>query len=47
MQEMRCKEVISICDGCRLGFVADVEIQLPEGQIRALIVYGRRSWQYP
>ena len=37
---MRCKEVINICDGCRLGYVADVELKLPEGQVCAIIVYG-------
>lgn len=35
---LRCKEVVSICDGQRLGFVADVEIKLPEGQVCSLIV---------
>jgi len=37
---MRYKEVINICDGARLGFVADVDMKLPEGQICAIIVYG-------
>ena len=36
--DLRCKEVINICDGCRLGYVGDVECQLPEGQMTALIV---------
>lgn len=40
MREMRCKEVINICDGCRLGYVADVELKMPEGQVCAIIVYG-------
>ncbi len=30
--EARCKEVINITDGLRLGFVSDVEVQLPEGR---------------
>ena len=38
--DFRCKEVINICDGCRLGYVGDVECQLPEGQMTALIVPG-------
>ena len=38
--DLRCKEVINICDGCRLGYVADVELKLPEGQVCAIIVYG-------
>ena len=26
MVELRCKEVINICDGCRIGYVGDVEV---------------------
>ena len=40
IRDMRCKEVINICDGCRLGFVSDLEIRLPDGQVCAIIVYG-------
>ena len=40
IRDMRRKEVINICDGCRLGYVADVEIKVPEGQVCAIIVYG-------
>ena len=36
--ELRCKEVINISDGHRLGFVADVEVKLPDGQVVALVV---------
>lgn len=38
--DLRCKEVINICDGCRLGFVGDMECRLPEGELGALIVPG-------
>ena len=37
---LRCKEVINICDGSRLGFVGDVELSVPEGQAKAIIVFG-------
>jgi YlmC/YmxH family sporulation protein len=40
MVELRCKEVINICDGCRLGYVGDVEVLMPEGRVAALIVPG-------
>ena len=40
MQELRCKEVINICDGCRLGFVGDVDVLVPEGQVAAIVVFG-------
>ena len=38
--ELRCKEVININDGCRLGYVCDIELDLPEGNICTLIVPG-------
>ena len=40
MVELRYKEVINICDGCRLGYVGDIEVILPDGRISALIVPG-------
>ena len=40
IREIRCKEVINICDGCRLGFVSDTEIRIPEGQVVAVVVQG-------
>ena len=38
--ELRCKEVICVEDGQRLGFVSDVEITMPEGEIKAILVPG-------
>jgi len=43
-EELRCKEVICVADGSRLGFVGDMEIDLERGQIRALIIPGRRRF---
>ena len=40
MTDLRCKEVINVTDGLRLGFVSDVEILLPEGKVLALVVPG-------
>ncbi len=40
LSELRCKEVICVGDGRRLGFVSDVQVQVPEGCILALIVPG-------
>ena len=39
-RDLRCKEVINICDGCRLGYVGDLDIRIPEGQVMAIIVNG-------
>ena len=38
--QLRRKEVIYLCDGCRLGYVGDLEICLPEGTVKAIIVFG-------
>ena len=39
--ELLCKEVICLCDGCRLGYVSDVRIRVPEGCVSAIVVPGR------
>ena len=41
MGDLRTKEVISVKDGGRLGYVCDVEIDTHTAQITALVVYGR------
>ena len=40
MTDMHCKEVICISDGRRLGFVSDLEIRCPEGEVVAIVVPG-------
>ena len=40
LSEIRCKEVINICDGCRLGYAEDFEIDLCSGKLVALLVPG-------
>lgn len=39
--DLRCKEVINICDGFRLGFVCDVIINVMTWQILSIVVPGR------
>lgn len=39
--DLRCKEVINIKDGFRLGYVCDVEIEICSGKVIALIVPGK------
>lgn len=36
--DLHCKEVICLNDGKRLGFISDVEIRVPEGEVLAIIV---------
>lgn len=38
--QLQCKEVICINDGRRLGFVTDVHIEVPEGNVVAIQVPG-------
>ncbi len=38
--ELHCKEVICVADGRRLGFVTDVEVELPKGHVVAIVVPG-------
>lgn len=41
LTELRHKEVINSCDGSRLGFVDDLEVDTHNSKIAAIIVYGR------
>ena len=38
--ELHSKEVICVSNGQRLGFVCDVEVTVPEGNVVSLIVPG-------
>ena len=37
---LRCKEVINVADGCRLGYVNDLEIDTDCGKILSVIIPG-------
>ena len=38
--DLQCKEVICISDGRRLGFITDVQVEVPDGKVRAIVVPG-------
>ena len=40
LDDLREKEIINLQNGHRLGYVHDVEITLPQGEVQALIVLG-------
>ncbi len=40
INELKTKEVINVTTGARLGYVADVEVNLETGKLTALIVPG-------
>ena len=39
--DLRCKEVINLVDGCRMGYVGDVEVDTLCGRVVSLVVPGR------
>ena len=39
--ELRCKEVVSVCNGRCLGCVDDLRIDVKCAKITALVIYGR------
>ena len=41
--QLQSKEVISTQNGCRIGFVSDVEIDLHDGKLCAILVDVRRK----
>ena len=40
LTQLQCKEVICVSNGRRLGFIEDVEVEIPEGNIHAILVPG-------
>ena len=38
--QLQCKEVICVSDGMRLGFISDVVVEVPGGEICAIVVPG-------
>lgn len=39
--DLKYKEIISVVDGSRFGYVGDLEVDLDSGQVRSLVVPGR------
>ena len=39
--DLRHKEVINSSNGCRIGFVDDIEVDTVTSQVKAIIVFGR------
>lgn len=44
IEELCRKDVINIKDGCRLGYICDVEIDASDGRVVALVIYGRAKF---
>ena len=41
--ELRCKDVINVCDGKKLGHIVDIVFELPSGKIKGLVVPIKQS----
>ena len=39
--DLQCKEVVNTTDGCRLGYVSDVELDILTGKVVAIVVPGK------
>ena len=39
--ELQYKELVDISDGTRYGYIGDLEVDIEDGTIKNLIVYGR------
>lgn len=45
--DLQEKEVINICDGRRLGYICDVELELPAGRIVTLMIpIEQEKWNF-
>jgi len=44
LEELRTKEVISISDGERLGYIDDVEFDLLSCEAKSLVIFGRERF---
>ena len=40
LTQLQCKEVICVSDGMRLGYISDVVVEVPGGDICAIVVPG-------
>ena len=43
--DLRCREVICLSDGRRLGYISDLELDLSCGKIAALILPGTKRFK--
>lgn len=44
LEELRYKEVISVTDGSRYGYIGDVTFDLEDGRVQELVVPGPRRF---
>lgn len=45
ISDLRMREVINVHDGRRLGFIDDLEVNVDNGQITAIVLPARRNFR--
>ena len=41
LSDLAKKDVINLYDGCYLGRISDIELELPSSEIKAIVIYGK------
>lgn len=41
--DFRDKEVVNVCDGRKLGCISEIEFDVCDGRITAIIIYGKKG----
>lgn len=41
LSDISKKDVINLYDGCYLGRISDVELELPSSEIKSIVIYGK------
>lgn len=41
LSELAKKDVINLYDGCYLGRINDIELELPASDVQAVVIYGK------
>ncbi len=41
IDELRNRQVVCVKDGCILGYVSDIEFDISDGRLVALVIYGK------
>ena len=44
IDELKNKQVVCVSDGCVLGYVADVELDIDTGELVSIVIYGRSKF---
>lgn len=43
-EELRCKDIINLCDGSKLGYASDFEFDIDNGKILSIIINSHNGF---